>query len=948
MVNTFENQSKILGQTIQSVLISGGMALLPALQAAVQGVKGFVAETAPQFDAWQTRIGKAFQRGGFDAWLKEVGEVAGELGRQIEKWAPQFVSWAGQAKERLTTVLGEVWGGTIVPWIERKADELKTFFTEVWLPALIDWWNSGETQAALTAKMDAFGVFVKDWAGEGGAGNLAVKEAGTSLGGSLVNSLQQGAVDAFAQLPQWLQDVLRGKFNVFPQVTPGTGGGSSEAAPGVAPGSMAPGQTLSPIISSSALGPSAVSGAAGAAAGRTFSPFDEVFRKYAGALANDDQFIAIVAAGVKAESGFDPNRVGDQGHSLGLFQMHDQGAGAGMGASRANPDAASARMVPAYVTAYREGLGLGLSGAALASYTARYAEHPFDYANPNSQAGQNYTAAYNAVIGGTAPSSASSRATMPGQTLSVPLGMAGNYVGGGLRDIAGAGEAAAPSTSDVIGGGTLDPYALTKEKLDAALGGASAQAAAGAKGRALIKAFDDAIENEKPQALETLTTTMYELRDALLNDPQLSPETAQARFAEVTQVISDALLDGSDEAQDAARKYIASIETGLAIDKVVEETSKKSNIVIENAQVAITAAFVARDKQIAALSTKKEEAIVDRDLQQAEADRIAKAVEGAQQYVKAQEDSLAALHDLQKQDRDFSDQVAKADLMYMEKIAEFQTKKQQTATASTSFAVGMGGVATTSHTDPQAAINQQIKDAVQAHNVDMFNIAQEQSIKAANHTQDVAWKLEETALASTLKATILEPTAETARAASNAWKDAYDKTVVIPREAAAYMVTTQTSIDKINTDLGAALTGIRNEGDTAIARIHALSAIELPLVQTAAGTVMDPAIADANTWVGILREGAAILGSAASGGTAPPPPPPTLLPDQGITAMASGGIVRRPTLALVGESGPEAVVPLNQLGGEIHVHVEIGGKEVQRYVIDTVQQANRRGEVLTR
>ncbi len=28
--------------------------------------------------------------------------------------------------------------------------------------------------------------------------------------------------------------------------------------------------------------------------------------------------------------------------------------------------------------------------------------------------------------------------------------------------------------------------------------------------------------------------------------------------------------------------------------------------------------------------------------------------------------------------------------------------------------------------------------------------------------------------------------------------------------------------------------------------------------------------------------------------------------------MAHGGIVRRPTLALIGESGPEAVVPLSQ------------------------------------
>ena len=35
----------------------------------------------------------------------------------------------------------------------------------------------------------------------------------------------------------------------------------------------------------------------------------------------------------------------------------------------------------------------------------------------------------------------------------------------------------------------------------------------------------------------------------------------------------------------------------------------------------------------------------------------------------------------------------------------------------------------------------------------------------------------------------------------------------------------------------------------------------------------------------------------------------------GIPGLAHGGIVTSPTLAMVGENGPEAVVPLNQMGG---------------------------------
>jgi len=46
---------------------------------------------------------------------------------------------------------------------------------------------------------------------------------------------------------------------------------------------------------------------------------------------------------------------------------------------------------------------------------------------------------------------------------------------------------------------------------------------------------------------------------------------------------------------------------------------------------------------------------------------------------------------------------------------------------------------------------------------------------------------------------------------------------------------------------------------------------------------------------------------------------------KGIPAMANGGIVTGPTLALIGEAGPEAVVPLDRMGG-------MGGGDVNIYV----------------
>ena len=49
-----------------------------------------------------------------------------------------------------------------------------------------------------------------------------------------------------------------------------------------------------------------------------------------------------------------------------------------------------------------------------------------------------------------------------------------------------------------------------------------------------------------------------------------------------------------------------------------------------------------------------------------------------------------------------------------------------------------------------------------------------------------------------------------------------------------------------------------------------------------------------------------------------------------IPHLASGGIITSPTLALIGESGPEAVVPLGSGRGpvtEFHSHIDVRGEE---------------------
>jgi hypothetical protein len=69
-----------------------------------------------------------------------------------------------------------------------------------------------------------------------------------------------------------------------------------------------------------------------------------------------------------------------------------------------------------------------------------------------------------------------------------------------------------------------------------------------------------------------------------------------------------------------------------------------------------------------------------------------------------------------------------------------------------------------------------------------------------------------------------------------------------------------------------------------------------------------------------------------------------------IPMLAQGGIVNRPTLAMIGEKGPEAVIPLNKAGGmgggavyNITVNAGIGtnGGEVGKQIVEAIKKFER-------
>ena len=77
-----------------------------------------------------------------------------------------------------------------------------------------------------------------------------------------------------------------------------------------------------------------------------------------------------------SESGGQPDAVGDQGHSVGLFQLNDQGYGAGMGDARFDPATNADRGARGLAEAWHAGEKAGFTG----EYAVRAA---YDYSfNP--------------------------------------------------------------------------------------------------------------------------------------------------------------------------------------------------------------------------------------------------------------------------------------------------------------------------------------------------------------------------------------------------------------------------------------------------------------------------------------------------------------------------------------------------------------------------------------
>ncbi len=482
---------------------------------------------------------------------------------------------------------------------------------------------------------------------------------------------------------------------------------------------------------------------------------------------------------------------------------------------------------------------------------------------------------------------------------------------------------------------------LTPDTFFAALNAATMAEAAGSRGTAIMSALEKALADGGARNIQALAQSVASMRAALIGDKDLSPESAAAWSSSLMDAVTRAVREGTPEAVAALQEFLQAANFEIPMEKLAANYAEKIRVATETLTTALQ---TAKDQSNAAIQQAVDSLTDARTLREARqnaTDTQAAELAGVVEQVNAARDAWKTYREDQaltlKQTQELTDLQAKQ----AQALEDLAKKKAGSDTSSTGFG-GIFARQTTQHTDPQAAANQAIRalQEQQTKALADLDVRQQRERDAVTERRRIA---AEDAEQEKTNQGIIDTFKRTQAGNLQTFLDEQDDDALtrqIGRITSQRDEAIRKAKEKYATDESNALTEFNNDAN----RLVALRAL--------ADTVMDGMVADATSWRDIINEGLRAMASGATGGTSNQDnmaPPPGL--DNGFTAMARGGIVTSPTLALIGEHGPEAVIPLNQAGGTT-VNVTVNGSvtipDLDTHIRNVVIDANRSGRVLAR
>lgn len=507
--------------------------------------------------------------------------------------------------------------------------------------------------------------------------------------------------------------------------------------------------------------------------------------------------------------------------------------------------------------------------------------------------------------------------------------------------------------------------ALSPENFARELDTAGLATAMGSQGAAISEALAKGIEEGGRGNTQALARATEAMRVALFQNPNFGPAEAQAWWVQIQGEINSAIDDGSEEAQQHLREYLSGLNRTLQEAEIGKRASDEINAAIKNTADQITQAYGSRDQAIKQLYTNLAIQQFDRSQEQAEQNWINTYLADTQKYVDGEKAKVVANRERAQTERQELRETADLEKSYQDAREALLKKKDTTATASTGQfrAAGAEAQVVSPHQAPGDSIAQQLRDLDAQHVKDMANLTERQAQRRADHAEDVKWQGEDKAAYDLVNA-VLTSAQTAAHQINQDWHDTYQLNVTIPRQVNELMTGTDEKVTKLNTDLGTLTDTVHERVTNELSRLEYLHTDTFPKIEAAADTAMDGLVADTEHWHDLIVDGLRLLGEATSGATGgtstpdnlPPPPPPPELPvfeiQTSTPSSPSTPETLRPNAAFANTAAPvettasraTASTPL----APVHVHVEVGGQQVQTFVVDAQREAERRGVVVRR